>query len=176
MKIAWTPLMYQCLSLLLLLEMYQECEWVRQEKASISQTLKAVQEELSSAQINLVMNRARRLADEYERSVLEELQERYGYDDSDDEEWFEQTVNYNFQHYEIWKQAVRKKLTVTLTYDSSTSGITERLVDPYSSRVPYGEGYCHSRKEVRKFRFDRVIDIELTSKKFIKVEELHEKS
>ena len=61
-----------------------------------------------------------------------------------------------------------KRQTVKIKYDSTESGITERLVDPYKSRAPYGEGYCHNRKEVRKFRFDRVIDIKLTEKKFKK--------
>ena len=71
-------------------------------------------------------------------------------------------------NYEIWKKGAAKRQTVKIKYDSTASGVSERLVDPYKSSAPYGEGYCHSRKEVRKFRFDRVIDIELTDEKFKK--------
>jgi len=77
-------------------------------------------------------------------------------------------IDYNQKFYEIWKSAVVKRQTVKLKYDSSTSGVAERLVDPYKSSAPYGKGYCHKRKEVRKFRFDRIIDIEMTDKKFVK--------
>jgi len=57
---------------------------------------------------------------------------------------------------------------VRLLYDSQSSGISERLVDPYKSDAPYGEGYCNTRRDVRKFRFDRVIDIQMTESTFVK--------
>jgi len=64
---------------------------------------------------------------------------------------------------------LNKKLRMTqLIMNSTTSGVSERLVDPYNSKAPYGEGYWHARKEVRKFRFDRAIDIEMTESGFVK--------
>lgn len=84
------------------------------------------------------------------------------------DEYYKEPIIYNEEHANIWKKASREKKTVSLVYESLTSGITNRLVDPYVTRSPYVEGYCHFRKEVRKFRFDRIIDISLTNKKFKK--------
>jgi len=91
--------------------------------------------------------------------------EEYDYGEDD---FVKPHITYDNKHYEIWTNAVRKRLTARMTYDSATSGMSERLIDPYQTSAPYGQGYCHLRKEVRKFRFDRIIDIELTNKTFIK--------
>ncbi|MBU4479847.1 WYL domain-containing protein [Patescibacteria group bacterium] len=46
----------------------------------------------------------------------------------------------------------------------------KRLVDPYKTNSPYGEGYCHLKNEVLKFRFDRIANINLTNKNFKKLD------
>ena len=173
----WTKEMHQYLAWRLFQEMYGATEWFGKESGHINQYAKESGKNITEAQGKVVENRVRRLGDEYEEAILEKLKDRHWHEfGGDDDEWDEDgdfdfirpSVSYKQGDYELWKSAVLKRLTVKLVYDSATSGISERLVDPYASGAPYGEGYCHKRKEVRKFRFDRVIDIQLTGKKFVK--------
>lgn len=166
-KCDYTKNMYHYLAWRLFQEIYGEVEWCQEEEKIIAGFAEEASWKLTDEETQIVENRVRRIKNEYEELVTENLREEYGHDDDEDDFFFE-PVDYNYEFYEIWKQGVAKRQTVKMKYDSTESGITERLVDPYKSRTPYGEGYCHNRKEVRKFRFDRVIDIKLTEKKFKK--------
>ena len=169
----WTNNMYQCLALIMLTEVYSRTEWVKGEGNKINLLLKATKNKLSRDELLIVENRASRMSDDYENDLLMELQDRHWheFDDDYDDSYIRPTVNYKSEHYNIWSQAVRKKQSVRMKYDSATSGLSERVVNPYKTHSPYGEGYCHNRKEVRQFRFDRIIDIKMTDKKFEKPED-----
>lgn len=162
--------MHQHLAWRLFQKVYGATEWFQDESARIKQYAAESGKGITETQRKVVENRVRRLNDEYEEAALETFKDDYGneWDEDGDYEFIRPSVSYDQEHYELWKSAVFKRLTVRMVYDSATSGISERLVDPYASGAPYGEGYCHKRKEVRKFRFDRVIDIELTAQKFTK--------
>lgn len=164
----YTESMYHYLAWRLFQEVYGETEWRREEEAAINKLTKQAGEKLTDEEIKTVEYKVRRLKNEYKELMMENLREEHNFEDEEDDFYFE-PIDYNEKFYEIWKQGVAKQQTVKMKYDSTESGVTERLVDPYKSRAPYGEGYCHNRQEVRKFRFDRVIDIKLTDKKFKKL-------
>lgn len=166
-KSNYTKSMYHYLAWRLFQEVYGEVEWRQEEEKIIAGLAEEASWKLTEEETQIVENRVRRMKNEYEEVITENLREEYG-DDGGEDDFFFAPIDYNQKFYEIWKQGVAKRQTVTIKYDSAESGITERLVDPYKSRAPYGEGYCHNRKEVRKFRFDRAIDIKLTDKKFKK--------
>lgn len=163
----YTKNMHHYLAWRLFQEVYGEVEWCQEEEKIIAGLAEEASWKLTDEETQIVENRVRRMKNEYEKLITENLREEYGDDDGDDDFFFA-PIDYNEKFYEIWKQGVAKRQTVKIKYDSTESGITERLVNPYKSRAPYGEGYCHNRQEVRKFRFDRVIDIKLTEKKFKK--------
>ena len=150
-------------------EMYGAVEWVEGEAERITTLVAEAGNRLTDEERNVVENRVLRMGNEYEEFVSEQIREEYGdeYDDGDNDFHFA-PIEINWRFYELWKQGVAKRRTVKIKYDSPTSGMHERLVDPYKSSAPYGEGYCHTRKEVRKFRFDRVIEITLTDNQFEK--------
>lgn len=158
--------MYNYLAWVLFREIYRAVEWMKAEAADIDKLMLAAKNELTEEQIKIVENRARRIENDYKEWVFDDLGEMYGNDEFDGFGYPD--IDFNEDFYDIWKQGVVKRLTVKMTYDSTTSGLSERLVDPYVSSAPYVEGYCHKAKEVRKFRMDRVIDIHLTDKKFEK--------
>jgi len=168
--------MLEYLSWRLFQKMYGAMEWAKEEAGTINELVEEARNKLTDDQIKIAENRVLRMSNEYGEQKLEELREQHwgelGDDDEDydygNDDFIKFDVDYNQKFYEIWKSAVAKRQTVKLKYDSTTSGVSDRLVDPYKSSAPYGEGYCHKRKEVRKFRFDRVIDIEATDKKFVK--------
>lgn len=168
----WTNNMYRCLALMMLTEAYCRTEWVKGEGDKIDLLLKDARNKLNSDELLIVENRAGRMNDDYENDLLMGLQDKHWreFDDDYDDNYIRPTVNYNHEHYNIWSQAVRKKQSVRMKYDSASSGLSERVVNPYKTHSPYGEGYCHNRKEVRQFRFDRIIDIKMTDKKFEKPE------
>lgn len=172
----WTDAMYQYLSWCLFKKVYGAIEWYEQEEKRIKQLSEKFCSELTNNQRQIVENRAIRLGNEYNKWSLENYEKMYNDEWSDDDygedSFIRAPIEYNEEYYEIWKDAVRRKLSVKIIYDSATSGISERLVDPYKSCAPYGEGYCHNRREKRKFRFDRIINMELTDKKFVKPKDL----
>ncbi len=159
--------MYHYLAWRLFQEVFGEIDWCREEEITVDKLVKQAGEKLIGEEIKIVENRVGRLKNEYEELIMESLMEEHDYGDGEDDFYFA-PIEYNEKFYEIWKQGMAKRQTVEMKYDSAESGITERLVDPYKSRAPYGEGYCHNRREVRKFRFDRVVDIKLTGNKFKK--------
>ena len=68
-------------------------------------------------------------------------------------------------------EAHEKRLQVEIEYLSQTVASGEsprrlRAVDIYAISEPYFEGYCYFRKEVRKFRIDRVLDIKPTWQRY----------
>lgn len=170
----WADEMYQYLSWYLFKKVYGTTEWYEQEAQRIKQLAGKSGDELSDDQRKIVENRALRLGNEYNEWSLENYEKMYGDDRRDDDydygedDFRRAPVEFDNGVYLVWTDSARKKQTVKMKYDSTTSGVSERLVDPYKTRAPYGEGFCHSRKEVRKFRFDRIIDIVMTDKKFIK--------
>lgn len=166
-NVKYTKNMYHYLAWRLFQEVYGEVEWYQGEEKIIAGLAEEASWKLTDEETQIVENRVRRMKNEYEELITENSREDYG-DDGGEDDFFFAPVDYNEKFYEIWKQGVAKRQTVKIKYDSAESGITERLVDPYKSRAPYGEGYCHNRQEVRKFRFDRVIDIKLTEKKLKK--------
>src|SRR3989338_4746966 len=173
-KIIYTRQMFQYLSWRLFQEMYGAMKLVKEEKGVIDEIVEEAKNKLTDEEIKIVENRVFQMSNEYKSWALDSFKEEYCHESDDDEydygedDFIRPVIEYNREFYEIWKRGVAKLQTVKIKYDSTASGVSERLVDPYKSSAPYGEGYCHSRKEVRKFRFDRVIDIELTDEKFKK--------
>lgn len=170
----WTDPMYHYLTWCLFAAMYAAIEWHEQEKNRITLLKEEAAKNLTVTERSIIENRALRLSNGYDKQKLETLEKMYWYELHEREENYDYgyddfvkaPIDFNRAFYDLWTHAVRKKITVKITYDSTTSGISERLVDPYRTRSPYGEGYCHNRKEVRKFRFDRIIGIEITNKRF----------
>ena len=74
--------------------------------------------------------------------------------------------------YEQVEKAVTSLTTISLTYESIKSGRTERRIDPYfiifRGRAFYFVGFCHLKNEMRTFRMDRIIELNLTNDIFIK--------
>lgn len=165
----YTEDMHHYLAWRLFQRMYGEVEWFEEEEKQIDKLAREAGQRLTDDERKIVESRAIRMSNEYEERMLENFRSEYSDEYGDEEyDFLFAPIDFNDKFYEIWKQGVAKRQTVKIKYDSPASGMSERLVDPYKSRAPYGEGYCHSRKEVRKFRFDRVIDIELTDNKFEK--------
>lgn len=79
-----------------------------------------------------------------------------------------ESIEWNPEHHRLWTMAAQRRQTVKIVYKSTTSGLTERLVDPYQTKSPYIYGYCHMRQSVRQFRLDRIHSIELTDQHFTK--------
>lgn len=163
--------MYQYLFLLSFQKIHEDLEWIKNEQEAINKLKESIKNQLTEDQVKIVENRAMRLAHDYNEYVFDEfLQEHgdeYGYDWGE-EDFRYKNVDYDQNVYDIWTSCVKSKNTVLLTYDSPSSGMSKREVDPYKTNSPYGEGYCHKRQEVRKFRFDRVIDIKKKKKGFTK--------
>ena len=135
--------MYEYLAWRLFRDMYGAVEWAEDECCMLDRLLKEARKKLDKEQVQIVDNRALRMKNEYEESMLHSLQKRYwheledDYDDDDDFGGYARfDVDYDEKHYDVWTQAVRKRLTVKMKYDSTTSGISERLVDPYKTRAP----------------------------------------
>lgn len=74
---------------------------------------------------------------------------------------------------EIWHQleiACQQQRRVLIVYGTPGKPVSERYVDPYvlhfSRQNPYMTGWCHSRKEPRWFRVDRIKSIQLLEERF----------
>lgn len=169
--IKYTRQMYRYLSWCSFQEIYGVMEWVKDDAEEINELVEEARKFLTNEEIKVVENRALRMKNDYVKLVMDDLQGCYE-GDFDNDDFFNSpfpVIEFDEKFYNIWKVGVAKRLTVQMKYDSNTSGVTDRLVDPYQSSAPYGKGYCHKNKEVRRFRFDRVIDIKLTDKKFEKL-------
>ncbi len=171
----WTNDMYRYLSWLLFEEVHGMSDWTAKEEGRIKPLVSEAEEKLSRDQILLVENRTRRMADEYEQNLLHQLNKQYWKELHDDDGYIPRHITFDSNVHETWTSSVRKQNTVKITYDSASSGLSERLVNPYQTKSPYGIGYCHKRKKVLQFRFDRVIDIDLMNRIFEKPKNWKEK-
>ncbi len=61
-----------------------------------------------------------------------------------------------------FRHAIMNCISVQITYNSLSSGVTKRLIDPYAmfsrDKFWYIIGYCHMRDELLLFRVDRIED------------------
>lgn len=66
--------------------------------------------------------------------------------------------------------AVKQRQGVSLRYRSGTGEETERELDPYgivfNNGTWYASGYCHLRQDVRTFRLDRIVQVDLRERTF----------
>ncbi|MBU1499650.1 WYL domain-containing protein [Patescibacteria group bacterium] len=171
----WKKAMYQLLAWQTLKKVFGlSSKWSEGENEAIKKLKQEVQKRLSTEQLNFVNRRSRQLRNDYHESLVHDLEKIYWHELHEDEEFLIPLVEYDEKTYSVWTQAVRRKKSVVMTYDSTTSGITQRTVDPYLTKAPYGKGYCHLKKEVRKFRFDRIVEISLTDKTFVKPKDWRE--
>jgi predicted DNA-binding transcriptional regulator YafY len=72
--------------------------------------------------------------------------------------------------FRVLEEAIASDRCVELEYDSVSSGLSSRLVDPYfivfRARAFYFVAYCHSRKDFRTFRLDRIVSLKSTDQHF----------
>jgi predicted DNA-binding transcriptional regulator YafY len=70
------------------------------------------------------------------------------------------------------EDAISQSRQIKIKYNSLSTGITERIVEPYfiifRGRTFYFAAYCHSRSEVRTFRVNRIMELEPTGKIFVR--------
>lgn len=171
----WSKDMYRYLSWLLFWEVYGMIEWTQQEEKRIEPLIEEAKQKLSRDERLLVENRARRMSNEYQDGILHQMNKMYWHELNSDDGYIPRHITFNSKIHEAWMSAVRKQQTIHIKYDSTTSGVTDRLVNPYQTKSPYGIGYCQMRKEVRQFRFDRIVDIELMNHTFEKPKDWKEK-
>jgi len=165
----WKKAMYQLLAWQTLKKVFGlSSKWSEGENGAIEKLKQKAEKHLTAEQSDFVNRRARQLRNDYHESLVHDLEKIYWHKLHERDEYLVPLVEYDEKTYAVWTQAVRPKKSVAMTYDSTTSGITQRTVDPYLTRTPYGKGYCHLKKEVRKFRFDRIVKIVLTDKTFVK--------
>jgi predicted DNA-binding transcriptional regulator YafY len=72
---------------------------------------------------------------------------------------------------EILRRAMRTSQRVEMVYASASSGVHgARKLDPYAVAFHWGwwyvVGYCHTRREVRTFRIDRIQELSLSDEVF----------
>jgi predicted DNA-binding transcriptional regulator YafY len=67
-------------------------------------------------------------------------------------------------------QAVAERQRVFLHYEAADGEMTARAVDPYGivnrGSTWYAAGYCHLRQDLRTFRLDRILALELMEEQF----------
>lgn len=70
------------------------------------------------------------------------------------------------------EKAINTFSCISLQYDSISSGVSERIVEPYfiifKARAFYFVGYCRLRQDFRTFRIDRIKSTQLHSDHFVK--------
>jgi predicted DNA-binding transcriptional regulator YafY len=74
--------------------------------------------------------------------------------------------------FNLIEQSILNKRTIRLDFEAQESGKSPKEVDPYSlifrRHSWYLLGFCHTRKDVRVFRLNRVKKVALTDKSFVK--------
>jgi predicted DNA-binding transcriptional regulator YafY len=90
-----------------------------------------------------------------------------------DRQWVQQKVelNLNLEILQALEQACRQYLQVAITYHTAGSNQTsERQVDPYGLVVSNESlqlvAFCHKRQEVRNFRVDRILELQVLEQHF----------
>lgn len=80
------------------------------------------------------------------------------------------------QYYELIEKAISNHKVISLKYISIKSGETTREVAPYfiifRGSAFYFVGYCYLKNEYRTFRMNRIVDVQLTDKDFIKSDDI----
>ncbi|MBU4210418.1 WYL domain-containing protein [Patescibacteria group bacterium] len=164
----WSKTMYRYFAFRILDEVFGNSDsWNNEEAQIIKNVVKKYQSRLNRNQINLIKFRVRKTKSNYKANLLNTFENMY-WKEIDRGDTLYPPVEFDNKTYELWTKAVRLRKSVKMLYESTTSGMTTRIVDPYKTETPYGRGFCHTRKETRKFRFDRIIEISLTDNKFIK--------
>lgn len=165
----FTQKMYKYLALLTLSETFSRFYgWSEKEQKIINFLLHDSKKNLTEKEKRFALYRLRKMKNNYHEDVLYSLGKMYWHELHDRDEYLYPPIEYEEKTYDIWTKAARLKKSVEMVYDSTTSGITKRIIDPYKTNTPYGEGFCHLKKDIRKFRFDRIIEIKLLDKSFIK--------
>lgn len=73
----------------------------------------------------------------------------------------------NEKAYRTLKQAFEQLKTVEISYFNMDSAeFKKRKIDVYYTSAKYTIGYCHLRKEMRKFRTSRIASATLTEQKY----------
>lgn len=74
------------------------------------------------------------------------------------------------KYYQTIERAINEQSCLEIEYDSITSGVTKRVVEPYFlifiSRSFYFVAYCRLRKDFRTFRVDRLLSVEPLTEAF----------
>ncbi|HDL01898.1 MAG TPA: YafY family transcriptional regulator [candidate division Zixibacteria bacterium] len=87
---------------------------------------------------------------------------------------------HSIQFYELIEKAISTQKIISLKYVSIKSGESQREVNPYfiifRGSAFYFVGYCHLKKEYRTFRMNRIIDVSITDKDFIKSDDISAES
>ncbi len=161
------PKVLHHVALLVLRDVYDQTDWLNEDLEKVQKQIDLSQTQLSPAERAESVSLADELVSQYEMTIREYVEDDY----QDKYDYWREEIEYDEELYEVWKEAVRNRQTVKIKYDSTTSGVSERLVDPYASRAPYVDGYCHTRNEVRMFRLDRVLELTLTDQKFEKIKD-----
>lgn len=167
-QMGWTRLMYKLFAFEMLSEVFKNCNsWNANESEKIKQFIKIYKNKLNVSQKNLIKFRVRKAKNDYKTCLLDSFGDRYWHEIERGEDIYPD-VEFDQKTYEIWTKGVRLRKSVKILYESTTTGMMTRIVDPYKTETPYGRGFCHIKNEMRKFRFDRIIEIELTNDSFIK--------
>src|SRR3989344_2918895 len=70
--------------------------------------------------------------------------------------------------YRTLKKAVEQLKTVEINYfNIGNAEFKKRMIDAYYASAKYTIGYCHLRKEMRKFRTSRIASAKLTDQTYI---------
>ncbi len=64
------------------------------------------------------------------------------------------------------EEGMSSKRIARIEYFSPDSGVSRRNVEIYAKNARYTVGFCHLRKEIRKFRNSRIMSIKLLNEKF----------
>lgn len=64
------------------------------------------------------------------------------------------------------EEAINSRKLASIEYFSPESGLSKRNIDIYAKNARYAVGFCHLRKEIRKFRNSRIVSITLLDEKF----------
>jgi predicted DNA-binding transcriptional regulator YafY len=66
--------------------------------------------------------------------------------------------------------AIQQRRQVSLRYEAFTGAVSERMIDPYSlvylDDCWYAVSYCHLRADLRTFRLDRMLEVNLLDNTF----------
>jgi predicted DNA-binding transcriptional regulator YafY len=75
-------------------------------------------------------------------------------------------------YYALIEQGINERRQLTMVYDSVDTGTTRREVDPYfivfRRRAFYFVGFCYLRREFRTFRLDRIKELTLDDRYFVR--------